>query len=85
MNRLVPKEMLPETLWNFDDDVLILPPQLVSNWKFLLEKNRLDGVALETAPDGFEGGISKEDTDNHFAWRFTGSSARVMLPILSIR
>lgn len=37
---------------------------------------------MEKAPEGFEGGISKEDTDNHLAWRFTGSTARVMLTML---
>jgi len=74
--------MLPETLWNSLESVLILPPQLVSSWKFLLEKNGLLEKAKERAPEGFEGGMSKEDTDNHLAWRFTGSSARVMLPIL---
>lgn len=82
MSRLVSKEMLPETLWDSDELVLILPPQLVSIWKFLLQKNGLQEKALEKAPEGFEGGLSKEDTDNHLAWRFTGSSARVMLPIL---
>lgn len=41
MSRLVPKEMLPDILWNSDESVLILLPKLVSNWKFLLEKNGL--------------------------------------------
>ena len=30
---------------------------------------------MTEAPEGFEGGMSKQDTDNHLAWRFTGSSA----------
>jgi hypothetical protein len=47
-----------------------------------LEKNGLLEKAKTRAPEGFEGGISKDDTDNHFAWRFTGSSARVMLSML---
>jgi hypothetical protein len=38
--------------------------------------------AMTLAPEGLEGGMSKDDTDNHLAWRFTGSSARVMLPML---
>lgn len=41
MNRLVPREMLPNALWNSTESVLILPPQLISNWKFILEKNGL--------------------------------------------
>ncbi len=48
----------------------------------LLDKYMLRDRAMQKAPEGFEGGMSKEDTDNHLAWRFTGSSARVMLPML---
>jgi hypothetical protein len=82
MKRLVPKEMIPDTLWNDTESALLLPPQLISSWKILLDKYGLMEKALLRAPEGFEGGMSKEDTDNHLAWRFTGSSARVMLPIL---
>jgi hypothetical protein len=82
MNRLISKELIPHTLWNKGLSVLYLPPELVLGWKSLLEKNNLLEKALTSAPEGFEGGMSKEDTDNHFAWRFTGSVARVMLSIL---
>ena len=82
MNRLIPKESLPNSLWNKRDATLSLPPQLVSNWKALLIKYQLMDRAVQKAPKGFVGGMSKEDTDNHLAWRFTGSAARVMLSIL---
>lgn len=82
MKRLIPIEMIPDTLWNNSESVLFLPPQLVSSWKFLLEKNGLLEKASLHSQESFEGGISQEDTDNHLAWRFAGSSARVILPIL---
>lgn len=82
MSRLIPKELIPNTLWDTESSVLHLPSLLVSGWKTLLEKNGLLDKAKAQAPEGFEGGMSKEETDNHFAWRFTGSSARVMLSML---
>jgi hypothetical protein len=82
MGRLIPKEMIPPSLWNSEDFILHLPPQLIESWVMLLDENGLRDKAMDRAPEGFEGGISKEETDNHLAWRFTGSSARVMLPML---
>ena len=82
MKRLVPKEQIPTSLWNQADSILYLPPNLIECWESLIDKYGLREKALECAPDGFEGGMSKEETDNHLAWRFTGSSARVMLPML---
>lgn len=82
MKRLISKDMIPDSLWNSKDSVLHLPPQLISSWTSILERLGLLEKAKEHAPEGFEGGMGKEDTDNHLAWRFTGSSARVMLPIL---
>ena len=80
MPRLIPVKMIPSSLWS--KDILRLPPQLVSCWEMLLDKYHLRDRAMTEAPEGFEGGMSKEDTDNHLAWRFTGSSARVMLTML---
>lgn len=82
MSRLIPQDLIPKSLWDNESSILHLPPQLVSGWKFLLEKYGLLDKANTRAPEGFEGGRNKEDTDNHFAWRFTGSSARVMLSML---
>lgn len=82
MKRLISKEMIPDSLWNSKDSVLCLPPQLISSWTRLLDRLGLLEKAKGRAPQGFEGGMSKEDTENHLAWRFAGSSARVMLPML---
>lgn len=82
MPRLIPVEVIPNSLWSKEDFTLYLPPQLISSWVKLLEKYDLKDKAMIEAPQGFEGGISQEDTDNHLAWRFTGSSARVTLAVL---
>lgn len=60
----------------------MLPEELIKLWKELLEKNNLLDLAKEIAPSGFEGGVSKEDTDKHLAWRYNGSCARIILSIL---
>jgi hypothetical protein len=82
MKRLIPIEMIPTSLWSKENSILHLPPQLISSWEMLLDKNNLREKAETEAPEGFEGGMSEEDTDNHLAWRFTGSVVRVMLAIL---
>ncbi len=82
MARLIPIEMIPNSLWSKEDSILHLPPQLISSWEMLLDKYQLRNKAITDSPEGFEGGMNKEATDNHLAWRFTGSSARVMLTML---
>ncbi len=83
MKRLIPTKMIPDSLWNRESSILHLPPQLISSWILLLDKYGLREKAMQCAPEGFVGGMSEEDTNNHLAWRFTGSSARVMLPMLA--
>jgi hypothetical protein len=82
MDRLIPKEMIPPSLWNVKDSILHLPPQLITSWEMLLDRNGLREKAIQESPEGSVGGMSKEETDNHLAWRFIGSCARVMLSIL---
>jgi hypothetical protein len=82
VTRLIQKKDIPSSLWDSDKNILKLPPQLVAEWGRLLDKNNLREMAETVAPKGFEGGISKEDTDKHLAWRFTGSCARVILAML---
>lgn len=82
MDRLIQKDMIPDTLWSSKDSVLHLPLQLILGWEKLLTNHGLLDRAKEKVLDGFDGGPSKEDTDDHLAWRFTGSSARVMLTML---
>ncbi len=59
-----------------------LPPQLIASWIKILDKLSLEEKAMTKAPKGFEGGMGEEDTQNHLAWRFTGSCARVILSML---
>jgi len=81
-NRFIKTEDLPDSLWCDKSDNILLPNQLVNLWKGLLNENSLLDLAREKAPKGFEGGISKEDTDKHLAWRYNGSCARVILSLL---
>lgn len=81
-NRFIKTETLPDSLWCDKSENILLPNQLVDLWKGLLNENSLLDLAKEKAPKGFEGGISKEDTDKHLAWRYNGSCARVILSLL---
>ena len=80
--RFIKTETLPDSLWCEKSENIILPDQLIHQWKELLNENSLLDLAKEKAPKGFEGGISKEDTDKHLAWRYNGSCARVILSLL---
>lgn len=81
-NRFIRTENLPESLWCDKSENILLPNQLVNLWKGLLNENSLMDLANEKAPRGFEGGVSKDDTDKHLAWRYNGSCARVILSLL---
>jgi hypothetical protein len=80
--RFIRIESLPNSLWCDKSENILLPNQLVYLWEGLLNENSLIDLAKEKAPKGFEGGISKEDTDKHLAWRYNGSCARVILSLL---
>lgn len=80
--RFIRTESLPSSLWCGETGNIFLPTQLVKIWKELLNENSLLDLAKQKAPKGFEGGISKEDTDKHLAWRYNGSCARVILSFL---
>lgn len=82
MVRLIPIELIPASLWNKEDSILRLAPQLISSWEMLLHKYQLVEKARTETTERPTGGISQEATDDHLALRFTTSSARVMLAIL---
>lgn len=82
MPRLIKPEDIPRTLWQPDQNKIHLAPDLVDAWKELLNHGGLFEKAVQPAPEGVIGGVSKSDTDDHLAWRFTGSSARVQLGLL---
>lgn len=80
--RFIDSGDIPSSLWCAESEHIVLPAKLVEIWQYLLEENNLLSVAKENAPSGFIGGISKEDTNKHLAWRYNGSCARVLLSIL---
>lgn len=81
-NRFVPPDKIPKTLWSQELKKLTLPELVVRSWFRIITRESLEALAKQKAPRGFEGGVSKEDTDKHLAWRYTGSSARVILSML---
>ena len=80
--RLIQPNDLPETLWLSSQNCIRLAPNLVKAWKNLLEHAGLYEKALERVPEKIIGGVDKEATDAHLAWRFSGSSARMQLAML---
>lgn len=82
MARLIEPADIPETLWHTETKCLRLAPELLTAWKYLLKDVGLEEKALQAVPAGKIGGLSKKETDDHLAWRFSGSSARVQLSLL---
>ena len=85
MARLIQPVDIPDTLWHADTQCLHLAPTLLIAWMHLLQHAGLEDKALQPVPEGKIGGLSKEETDDHLAWRFSGSSARVQLGFLDPR
>lgn len=81
--RLVKIRDIPETLRCTLTNYLRLPEKLISSWVTLLDKNGVRSKAVSEQPKSVAGGLTKEATDEHLAWRFTGSAARVELAMLS--
>jgi len=82
MERFIQKSDLPSSLWCNKSKIMSLPPLLVEHWKSLLVNNELYNLAKKSAPKGFEGGMSKDDTNKHLAWRYNGSCGRIILSLL---
>lgn len=85
MSRLIEPSDIPESLWHAETMCLHLAPTLLTAWKHLLQHSGLEEKALQPVPPAITGGLSKEATDDHLAWRFSGSSARVQLSLLDPR
>ncbi|GAB3163568.1 hypothetical protein [Telluribacter humicola] len=82
-NRLLPPHTLPETLWDQANGVIELSPILKKAYLETLSENNLEHLSLSRgANDSPIGGISQEETDEHFARSFDGSSARVQLALI---
>lgn len=82
MSRLIKPADIPKTLWHAETTCLHLAPTLQKAWVHLLKNAGLEEKALQPVPEGKIGGLSKKETDDHLAWRFSGSSARVQLSFL---
>lgn len=82
MARLIQPADIPDTLWQANTRCLHLAPTVLIAWRHLLRHAGLEGKALQPAPKGDIGGFSEEETNDHLAWRFSGSSARVQLGFL---
>jgi hypothetical protein len=80
--RLVREEDLPNTLWDAGQSCLKLSPDLIRAWRHLLDTGGQYATAIKPSPEKIIGGIDKEATDQHLAWRFNGSAARVQLAMI---
>lgn len=79
--KLVPPALLPDTLYNLQTGVLKLPPDLVEQYRQLVQQLGLEHLTVQEQK-GPVGGPSKEQTDRHLAWAFAGSAARAELCLL---
>lgn len=82
--RLIEVKDIPESLRCTKSGKLRLPEPLRTSWLSLLDGAGLREKAMKKAPRTIAGGITKKSTDDHLAWRFTGSAARVQLAMLGI-
>ena len=72
---------IPQPLWD-GESLLSLPSFLGNAYQVTLEKVGLLEEASKAHDSGAIGGVSKEETDRHFAQNFSGSCARTQLAIL---
>lgn len=81
--RLLDPKLIPDSLWNAENSILLLPPALVKAYVSLI--NRHDLQELANSRDSKKpptGGSTQEETDEHFAQAFDGSVARAQLALL---
>jgi len=82
MQRLIKPKDIPRSLWWPEHGRIHLAPDVVNAWQKLLHYAGLFEKAQQPVPENIVGGMTKESTDEHLAWRFSGSSARVQLGLL---
>lgn len=72
---------LPDTLW--DGDRLLIAPLLAASYLESLKTHGLEALAKSGRPDPPPvGGITQQQTDEHYAHAFDGSAARAQLALL---
>ena len=83
--RLLNPESLPATLWDKEDKFLRLPAEFAAAYERLIDRYGLRTLATSrTEKDSPTGGISKADTDQHFAQQFDNSAARAQLALTNV-
>lgn len=81
--RLLNPNDLPPSLWDHGSETLVIPKALSDAYVHLVDANNLRELAAARQPgDGAVGGLSKEQTDEHFAQAFDGSVARALLAVI---
>ncbi|MBO9538957.1 hypothetical protein J7643_00010 [bacterium] len=81
--RLLEISQIPADLWDATQNAIRLPDVLSAAYKSLINQHGL--IDLSSRQRGSEapvGGLSKSETDRHFAQAFDGSAARAQLALL---
>lgn len=81
--RILPVKYIPNDLWN--DEKLSIPNELKESYRSQLEKLDVLQKAIKGEPGkkSIHGGISDEETVEHFVYRFPASSGRIEFAFLS--
>jgi hypothetical protein len=81
--RLLDPKLIPDSLWNGEKSVLLLPPALVKAYVSLINHHSLQELAnSRDSKNPPTGGLTQDKTDEHFAQAFDGSVARAQLALL---
>lgn len=81
--RLLEPSLLPGSLWDSENEVLILPAAVAESYERVVDRHGLRGLAaMRDMNDPPVGGLDQERTNRHFAQAFDGSCARVQLALL---
>ncbi|SJM91552.1 conserved hypothetical protein [Crenothrix polyspora] len=82
-SRLLNPKLIPDSLWDTENAILLLPPSLVKAYVTLIKRHDLQGLAdSRDSKNPPTGGLTQEKTDEHFAQAFDGSVARAQLALL---
>ena len=83
VERLLPPEYIPNTLWDNASSILQLPEALEKVYIQMIDKHGLLDLAEHRDPDNPPvGGVDEARTNQHFAQAFDGSAARAQLALL---
>jgi hypothetical protein len=81
--RILDPSILPVTLWEPSEQLLILPPILASAYEAIIDCHKLRLLAASRNRDNPPvGGLTQHKADEHFAQAFDGSAARTQLALL---